>query len=163
MLLKCLVLKFEWNRRKIVMKIMKCISYKQKNTIVTGFCQSFVLFTTWKFVELHHVLAEKQQSSFLNFAGRLFCKLASLVQWQNARLPRGRPGFDSRTMQSLFCFLRVYKEQFMTFLFHGSVSIIFINKWLLHEHQSLCLFHLVSSITHFLSVVAGNRINVYFV
>ena len=25
--------------------------------------------------------------------------LASLVQWQNARLPRGRPGFDSRTMQ----------------------------------------------------------------
>ena len=29
---------------------------------------------------------------------------ASLVQWQNARLPRGRPGFDSRTMhQTNFC------------------------------------------------------------
>ena len=27
---------------------------------------------------------------------------ASLVQWQNARLPRGRPGFDSRTMHELF-------------------------------------------------------------
>ena len=26
--------------------------------------------------------------------------LASLVQWQNSRLPRGRPGFNSRTMQS---------------------------------------------------------------
>ena len=28
--------------------------------------------------------------------------LASLVQWQNARLPCGRPGFDSRTMHSIF-------------------------------------------------------------
>ena len=28
---------------------------------------------------------------------------ATLVQWQNARLPRGRPGFDSRTLQSVLC------------------------------------------------------------
>ena len=27
---------------------------------------------------------------------------ATLVQWQNSRLPRGRPGFDSRTLQFFF-------------------------------------------------------------
>ena len=29
---------------------------------------------------------------------------ASVVQWQNSRLPRGRPGFDSRPMQNFFYF-----------------------------------------------------------
>ena len=38
---------------------------------------------------------------------------ALVVQWQNARLPRGRPGFDSRPMQlfqSSLCSLLSHKE-----------------------------------------------------
>ena len=39
--------------------------------------------------------------------------IASVVQWQNARLPRGRPGFDSRPMQFFF-FLCIHYIKYTT-------------------------------------------------
>ncbi|VDO43933.1 unnamed protein product [Haemonchus placei] len=51
----------------------------------------------------------------------MICSQASVFQWCNARLPRGRPGFDSRPMQY---FLLVCHDTLGFLLFKQAVSIV---------------------------------------
>ena len=72
---------------------------------------------------------------------------ASLVQWKNARLPRGRPGFDSRTMQSVFSSFKEknpclhFERILYAFFLPPHLAVIFERAQLAHYCMDIYFFN----------------------
>ena len=83
----------------IYILVLTVTSHLLKSPVLRSLTMSLVTFLTDVF-RWYSLQYSRNESDLL----RVYHRQALVVQWQNSRLPRGRPGFDSRPIQCIYDF-----------------------------------------------------------